>query len=361
MKPNTENPPMEETYTLEEWTNALQEAGYDLEEGFMDTLRSAGRQVRDTAKGAGRIAGAVGAAARGGDVGSGIRTVGNFVKGAYINPSQRGYGKDSPGGDARYDPKSGPEGKRHDNTLQAGSRDYTDTRTGQSVRGSVLGGVKNVLRAVRDVGQNPSGVKYADITRDARSGELARDAQRPIPTNEPQMYDPSESYTLEEWFGMMEEAGYKVNEISPELRNKVFRIRQAQAERERRKMPQLYQNLDAERKKGDAWKATLPPEQRPYATYANQTDAGKAIDQTHNAAIGLDRKASQTFYAGKKGDRLADRDPSPSSPSDAEIAAAPSLSQATQRTIKNASKMEESINENTVSRLQQLAGIVPLN
>lgn len=58
--------------------------------------------------------------------------------------------------------------------------------------------------ARRDIVQNPDGTFTATI--DAR--------KQPTQSGAPRM---EEQYTLEEWFGMMEEAGVNLNELSPEL------------------------------------------------------------------------------------------------------------------------------------------------
>lgn len=49
-------PQMEEAYTLEEWMGMMEEAGYSLEEGFMDTLRGVGSKVAAGVKKVGHTA-----------------------------------------------------------------------------------------------------------------------------------------------------------------------------------------------------------------------------------------------------------------------------------------------------------------
>lgn len=122
----------------------------------------------------------------------------------------------------------------------------------------------------------------------------------------PKTYDTDESYTLEEWMGKLQEAGVNLNELSPELLKRYVKASKADMQKNLAKSTEKTLNV--------------PGRARAERRFQGQTAAFKRLGGDPDLAEGY-----------------------------------------TDESKEKSEPKEKSLNENTVSRLQQLAGIVPLN
>jgi hypothetical protein len=325
--PATEKPKMDEQYTLEEWIDALQEVGVELGEGIAwpDAIDATGRPS-------------------------------SYVPGKPLSRAEAErlgmvmYPHDSPD-DTPFDPEV--HNPRLANKLpiptSSPTTDTDDVDTEDLVGTDRLSVGKTRTRKITD----PNWNKMAKRLRAAHPSpkleegiagkftnerfsleewvDLMEGANQILSEQESHM---EEQYTLEEWMGMMEEAGYNINEVSPETAARVAAARRAQADQQYNKSVELTRQAGQHTEEPGTINATMRQTQRAAG------DASRAADKLR------DKAAAADAYRRK---HSPDSRPAPAMAA----ADAPKLSAASKRSV--------GLTENTVARLQELAGIQPLN
>jgi hypothetical protein len=304
---------MEDQYTLEEWIDALQEVGVELGEGNPETKKQ--RQDFDVT----------------------------------LHPDAMGAEPPPPKMHSAAKAVATHKGRQVYKRLPTDrlTQDF-DSRHGLSPfdndSGEIAQARQNQAARMRDAYKNPvplPGTKAGDraiATRDKLDALGVDDYPRSVfYTNTGRETYPSEmdeQYTIEEWMGMMEEAGYNINEVSPETAARVAAARRAQADQQYNKSVELTRQAGQHTEEPGTINATMRQTQRAAG------DASRAADKLR------DKAAAADAYRRK---HSPDSRPAPAMAA----ADAPKLSAASKRSV--------GLTENTVARLQELAGIQPLN
>jgi len=245
-------PRMEESYTLEEWFGMMEEAGVNLNELSPETLAS--YRAKATAQ--------------------------------KSNIKDKYHGTTSPTTGQKY--SRDMHGLPPEATAAGDQRKFQKRTAG-------------IAQANKNMGQqalkNPnvlSKIDYRDDELGAGAAQWQIDRAKKSalsqPTGQPKMA--AESYTLEEWMDMMEEAGVNLNELSPELKARYMDKAKSQ----------VSQNIDK-------------------VGYNKQYKGGSGFDQAQRAAKDAKRIKGMTTALGSMDKQLQQRYNNPQGNTDAEKAA----------------------------------------
>jgi hypothetical protein len=201
-------------------------------------------------------------------------------------------------------------------------------------------------------------MKFSDwesVIARANQGEHPIDM---VPKEEPKSDEEEmkESYTLEEWMGQLQEAGYDISELSPELKARYMDAAKAQVSQN---ITRVGATPSGSPSSGTQRVTAGGPSQATMNAQRAKTDAKRIKGMS--SALGSMNKQLQQRYDNPQGKTDAEKAAYQKSAADKFDRAEDNLSKAKEYAKWQSPTAESTISENTVSRLQELAGVKSLN